>query len=63
MKCRYKLVGHTFLGIQWKLRYGQASPTDLLGAKGDSPGVRLVSPGRWTCELDRPAINESSGIA
>ncbi len=55
MKCRYKLIGHTFLWVQWKVRYGQASPRDLLRTKGASPGLKLVSPGRPTCELDRPA--------
>ncbi len=54
MKCRYKLIGHTSLWVQWKLRYDQASPRDLLGAKRASPGLKLVSPGRRTCELDRP---------
>ncbi len=33
---------------------GQASPGDLLRAKGASPGLKLVSPGCRTCELDRP---------
>ncbi len=56
MKFRYKSIGHTFLWVQWKVRYGQASPGDLLRAKGASPGLKLVSPGRRTCELDRPVI-------
>ena len=54
MKCRYKSIGHTFLWVQCKLRYDQASPRDLLRAKGPSPELKLVSPGRRTCELDRP---------
>ena len=36
------------------MRYGQASPRDLLRAKAASPGLILVSPGRRTCQLDRP---------
>ena len=54
MKCRHKSICHTFLWVQWKLRYGQASPRDLLRAKGASLGIKIVSPGRRTCELDRP---------
>ena len=38
-------------------RLGQASPTDLLRAKGASSGLKFVSPGRWTCEMDRPDLN------
>ena len=49
MKCRY------FFWVKWKLRYGQASPFDLFRAKGASPDLKLVSSGRRTCELDRPA--------
>ncbi len=56
MKSRYKSMGHTFLWVQWKVRYVQASPRDLLRAKGASPGLKLVSPGRRTCELDRPDV-------
>ncbi len=47
MKCR--------LWVQWKLRYGQASPRDLLRVKWASPGLKFFSPGRLTCLLDRPA--------
>ncbi len=56
MKCRYKSIGHTFLWVQWKVRYDQASPGDLFRAKGASPGLKMVSPGRRTCELDRPEL-------
>ena len=59
MKCRYKSTGHTFLWVQWKLRYDQASPRDLLRAKEASPGLKFVSPGRRTCELDRPGGPEA----
>ena len=55
MKCRYKMIGHSSLWVHWKLRYGQPSPRDLLRVKGASPGLKFVSPGRRTCELDRPA--------
>ncbi len=54
MKCRYKSIGHTFLWVQWKVRYGQASPRDLLRVKGASRRLKLVSPGHRTSELDRP---------
>ena len=54
MKCRYKSIGHTFSWVECKLRYGQASPWDLLRVKGTSPDLKLASPGRRTCELDRP---------
>ena len=36
------------------LRYGQASPWDLLRAIRASPGLKLNSPGRRTCQMDRP---------
>ncbi len=54
IKCRYRSIGHTLLWVQWKLRYGQASPRDLLRPKGASPGLKFVSPGRRTCKMDRP---------
>ncbi len=41
MKCRYKSVGHTFFWVEWKLRYGQASPWDLLRVKGASSDLKF----------------------
>ncbi len=55
MKCRYKLMGHTFLWDHWWLGYGQPSPQDLFRPKEAGPGVKLLSPGRRTCDLLRPA--------
>ncbi len=54
MKCRSQSIGHTFFWVKSKLRYGLASPWDLLRVKGASPDLKLFSPGRRTCELDRP---------
>ena len=48
MKCRYGSIGHTFLWVQWKLRHGQASPMDLLRAKGANPLVLDVGRANWT---------------
>ncbi len=58
MKCKYKLIGHTLLWVYWKLRYDQTSPSDLFRAKRASPRVKLLSPGRRTCEMDRPDIHK-----
>ena len=54
-------IGHTFLWVKWKVRYGQKSPRDLLRTKGASPGLKLVSPGRRTCKLDRPELPQAHG--
>ena len=41
---------------------GKASPRDLLRPKGASPGLKLVSPGRRTCELDRPELPDKKHL-
>ena len=63
IKCRHRSIGHTFLWVLWQLRYGQASPRELLRPKGASPGLKFVSPGRRTCEMDRPEFVHQAGIS
>ena len=40
----------------------QTSPWDLFRAKGASPRVKLFSPGRRTCEMDRPGRGIILGV-
>ena len=55
-------MGPTFFWDYWWLRYDQPSSKDLFRPKQASPGVKLVSPGRQTCNLLRPGLSQFKDI-
>ncbi len=55
MKHRYDLIGQSLFLAHLLLRYCLASPEDLFSALLASSKAILLSPGRRTCEMLRPA--------